>query len=91
LTSILVSDRIDGLAWPWKVQVQGLYNYHSVMDVGLVIGYQEQKHYQSLAWDGSPATASYLDSTLSNLDYALSFRVRLPMVREDDLRFGVNL
>jgi len=81
------------LAYPWEVRLQGVYSYKSVMDIALVTGYQARETY--LAWNTNVVNNSgqtspdYLYSDLRNLLYELSFRVRLPMVRNDDLRFGV--
>ncbi len=69
-------------ALPWQAQLQGLYTYHSVMDIALVLGYNNAHWYRGEA-------PGHLFRALDNLDYEFSFRVRLPMARSDDLRFGV--
>ncbi|MCK5241840.1 hypothetical protein KAR34_05250 [bacterium] len=69
---------------PVRSAFQGVYHYKKVMDVGLNLAYKYDDN--TLAWSGR----DYVASALRNVDYELEFRVRLPMVREDDLRFGVT-
>lgn len=69
---------------PWLAEAQGVYSYKSLMDVALQLGYAAQEDYSG--WSGQ----ELLSSALRNLEYNLHFRVRLPMVRDDDLRFGVT-
>ena len=74
---------------PWEIQLESIYHYKQDMDIGFVIAYREEKQY--LSWESAffPDQPELVTGAMSNLDYELSFRVRLPMIREDDLRFGV--
>jgi hypothetical protein len=81
--------QFTGVTEPWQARFQGVYFYQSVMDVALVAGYENQTWFRALAQDGLPGEPQHKDMALDNIDYELSFRVRLPMVRNDDLRFGV--
>jgi hypothetical protein len=83
-------EHVDLLALPWEAQLQGVYDYQSVMDVALVTGWQACSLYRSVTSDDQTLESQHLAAVLSNFDYSLSFRVRLPMVRKDDLRFGVT-
>lgn len=69
---------------PALAEVQGIYYYRSVMEIGLRFGYIYED--AILSWAGGEQLAT----ALRNVDYDLQFRVRLPMIREDDLRFGVS-
>jgi hypothetical protein len=84
--------RLVSTAWPFSFALHGVYNYRGVMDVGLETGYRTEE--QSLSWDtnlpGLADRSGVLSGDVHNLLYGLSFRVRLPMIREDDLRFGVQ-
>jgi hypothetical protein len=79
----------DGWTLPWNAHVQGLYSFQSVMELSLEAGYVGQQWYRSLAESGLPGEAEHKSLDLENVDYELAFRLRLPMVRNDDLRFGV--
>ncbi|MEW6517257.1 MAG: hypothetical protein AB1439_10185 [candidate division FCPU426 bacterium] len=85
-------NRLETAAWPRSLMLHGLYAYRNVMDVALETAWQAEEQY--LGWDtnlpGLADRSSLLASDVQNLLYSLSFRVRLPMVREDDLRFGVQ-
>ncbi len=74
---------------PWEIQLESVYHYKQDMDVGLVIGYREEKQY--LSWESAffQDQPDLVSTAMANLNYELSFRVRLPMIRNDDLRFGV--
>jgi hypothetical protein len=89
LTSATPSPQLD-LQWhsrPWEIEGEGIYSYQSVMNIGLTIRYEGAQS-QFEKEDGiNPSIEKTLQQ--SNLDYALSIRVLLPMVRENDLRFGV--
>ncbi len=90
--TLLSSDataHIQHQTMPWSVDWQTLYQYKSVMDIGLQLGYEENKDYYQWTSTLSENQEPFVRSTLQNVFYDLSFRVRLPMVREDDLRFGV--
>ncbi len=79
----------DSTSLPWEIQWESVYHYKQDMDIGLVIGYQEEKQY--LSWESAffQDQSEMVIAARSNLNYELSFRVRLPMIRKDDLRFGV--
>ena len=79
--------RADAL--PAQIQVQGVYDYQSVMDLALVAAYQNERLYRAVQADGQPDPGESLAEALENFDYELSLRVNLPMVRQDDLRFGI--
>lgn len=89
LAGALPNSQFDGRTLPWQAEFEGVYSFQSVMEVALVAGYRNQQWFHSLAEDGLPGEADHLSMNLDNLDYELSFRVRLPMVHNDDLRFGV--
>lgn len=86
---VIFSSRTQSYALPAAIQLQGVYDYQSVMDIGLVTGYENERLYQSESVNGDPAQPYYLSQVLENLDYEFSLRVRLPMARENDLRFGI--
>ncbi len=90
LQSLTPTAHIQYQTLPWSIGWQSLYQYKSVMDIGLQIGYEENKDYYQWTSSllGDQNTFGY--STRQNVFYDLTFRVRLPMVREDDLRFGVD-
>ena len=69
---------------PLQAGLHGIYTYKSVMDIGLNVDYLYEDTFR--LWD----SRELLDAALRTLDYELQFRVRLPMVRKDDLRFGVS-
>lgn len=81
--------RINQTTMPWKVAVQSLYQFKTVMDIGLEIGYEEEKDYYDWTSDYFSDQSTFTYSSLNNIFYELSFRARLPMVREDDLRISV--
>ncbi|MBN1594899.1 hypothetical protein JW933_03135 [candidate division FCPU426 bacterium] len=69
---------------PFFATWNGLYAYKTLMDISLQLKYEYKDAF--LEW----AEEDRLSLALRNLDYELQFRVRLPMAREDDLRFGVS-
>ncbi len=79
----------QGRTLPWHTHLQALYSFQSLLELALEAGYENQQWFRSLAADQAVGENEHLSQNLDNLDYALSFRVRLPMVRNDDLRFGV--
>lgn len=76
-------------AIPWSASLLSAYRYKDVMDISLEYGYEEAKDYVNWTSGYYGSQDVFVANTLSNLFYELAFRVRLPMVREDDLRFGV--
>lgn len=75
--------------YPWEAAFQAIYDYHGVLDAGLVLGYQRDRVLRS--WDSEffGDRAVFGSGDRENWDYEASLRVRLPMAREDDLRFGI--
>jgi hypothetical protein len=75
---------------PWCLEAQGLYRYLGAMDIGLCMGLDAETG--ELAWSNGPMPDQSLADqfSLSHLFYNLAFRLRLPLVREDDLRFGIE-
>jgi len=71
----------------FDLRLQGLYNYKKLLHIGLLTGYINQEHYFSSFEDTFSKNNLY--SELRNLTYELNFRIKLPMVRKDDLRFGI--
>ena len=74
---------------PWRARFQGVYQYEGRMDVGLTLDYLEDRVFRSLATT-SEETPEYLASRRRDWDYEIGIRLRIPMVREEDLRFGVT-
>lgn len=77
------------IATAMALNLAGVYKYKTIMDIGLLLGLVNED--KSLGWDSETLghQEQALTYRLDNLRYQLSFRVRLPMVREDDLRFGI--
>jgi len=86
---ILSSFQTDAYSIPAEVQLQGIYTYQSKMDVALVTGWQTERLYRAVTGGDVADQPEYLAHILEHFNYELSLRLRLPMVREDDLRFGI--
>jgi hypothetical protein len=85
--SVLTASPLDQFterSRPATAALHGVYWYKSVMDVSLQLGFNYEDRFLS---GSGPELLTY---SLRNPDYIVNFRVRLPMVREDDLRFGVT-
>lgn len=74
---------------PLDIQAQGVYNYKSQLTASLIAGYEGFSRYRSWEAGALGAQDEFLSARLKNLTYELGLRLRLPMIREDDLRFGV--
>lgn len=85
----LASATTESFALPAELQFQGIYSYQGSMDVGLVAGYQHERIYRQVSEALAGSTGQYLASARDNLDYEFSLRVKLPMLQENDLRFGI--
>jgi hypothetical protein len=76
-------------AQPAELRLQGVYTYRSALDIALDTGYQSERLYRSLTSDTLPSYDRYMSEAQERLDYELTLKVRMPMVRDDDLRFGI--
>jgi hypothetical protein len=75
--------------YPWSATLQSVYDYQNVLDASLVVAYQKSR--QFISWESSAFNdrQTFVASELENWNYEVNLRVKLPMVHEDDLRFGI--